>query len=190
MTSWNSNTPLIHSTPLLNIVPNGGGFRVSCDMFNILPSFEVSVHHSDIYSPSISMTAISSVLIRSLYDWSQGKKYPRFGLVSKYTINSCLSINMQLYCRMPWSKWFEHTVQNRDMNAFRYILLSSKDSLWHIPFNFFLKQLGCNKVWQTNQCHMNLDHETRCVNSLQCSDIILVHPLDIHLSSWHDLQQN
>ena len=123
------NTPLIHSTPFLNIVPNGICLQGSYDMFVIPPSFEVLGHHANIDSSSMSKTALSSVPLQLLYDWRKGTKYTRVGHIFQYTKISLLPMHMQLHFRIPWRNWWENTVQNTDMNAFHYIFLSSKGSL-------------------------------------------------------------
>ena len=79
--------PLIHSTPLLNILPNWTSLRGPYDMFDMPPSFEVLVHHANIKWSSMSNTDISSVLIWYWYYLSKGKKYPRVGNVCQDTKN-------------------------------------------------------------------------------------------------------
>ena len=75
--SWKFNTPLINSTPLLNIVTNGIGLRGSYDIFVMPPVFEVLWHHAKNHSSSMSNNDLSSVLLRSLYDWRKGTKIPQ-----------------------------------------------------------------------------------------------------------------
>ena len=116
------------------------------------------------------------------------KNIPGLVTFCQDTQTSCLPMYMQLHWIIPWRKWLEHPVKNPDMNDFHYIFLSSKVSLCHIPFHLFLQQEGCNNVWHNNQVHLHLDNENGCGHSLKCGGIILIHTLDIHISSWHDLQ--
>ena len=90
---------------------------------------------------------------------------------------------------MPWTKWWEHTVQNSDMNAYHYIFLYSKGSLYHIPFYLLLQWGRCKNILHANQGHMHLDHENWWGHLLKCGGILLINILDIHLSSWYELQQ-